>query len=507
MNARWKIRPPGLVLAFGCLPLLVGVYAAWDLHRSQSDASEALALNVVSMRAGEEIAIAVRDVRTHLDHFLTDSDPANLGEIRQLRPEMDHWLAEAQRTAVTDREKELVEQIASGYDGFFTDLARMEGLSPDARSSKVPALVAETQEILQPAQDYLDYNEGQIQESSAENQLTTARMVVGLLLLGVCGPVTGLLAGYVVSRTVSRSVVRLSVPILDAAGKLNGVVGPVAISGGLGLEELEAVLRQMGEQIGAVVERLQQSQREALRAEQLAAVGQMAAGFAHELRNPLMAMKILVQSAADRGGRFGLVGRDLEVLEEEMSRLERLTSTLLDFARPPLPEKQVFDAGALVEDCVDLVSSQAAQRDVRIDCDLPEEPLWADADAGQVRQIVLNLLLNALEAIQETGTVRVTLEERRESLADSSEHGDLKQWLTVRVEDSGPGLPRELGQDIFSPFITTKPTGIGLGLSICKRIAEAHGGGVAAMNRPEGGAVFALRLPCACHAAEPAPIV
>jgi two-component system, NtrC family, sensor histidine kinase HydH len=507
MNACWKIRPPALVLAFSCLPLLVGVYAAWDLHTSQSDASEALALNVVSMRAGEEIAIAARDIRTHLDHFLSDGDPANLAEIRRLRPDMDHWLAEAQRTAVTDREKELVVQIAGGYDAFFADLARMEELSPDARPAAVPALVSQTREIIQPAQDYLDYNEGQIQQSSAENQRMTARMVIGLLLLGVCGPVTGLLAGYGVSRAVSRSVVRLSVPILDAAGKLNGVVGPVAISGGLGLEELEAVLRQMGEQIGAVVKRLQQSQREALRAEQLAAVGQMAAGFAHELRNPLMAMKILVQSAADRGGPIGLVGRDLEVLEEEMTRLERLTSTLLDFARPPLPEKRAFDARALVESCVDLVSSQALQRDVRIDCDLPEEPLWADADAGQVRQIVLNLLLNALEAVQDNGTVHVFLEEGREGPAGPSKRDDLKRWLTIRMEDSGPGLPRELGQDIFSPFITTKPTGIGLGLSICKRIAEAHGGGVAATNRLGGGAVFAVQLPCRCDAAELALIV
>lgn len=207
-------------------------------------------------------------------------------------------------------------------------------------------LADRTQEILQPAQEYLDFNETQIQQASEENQQTTARMVIGLLLLGVCGPVTGLLAGYGVSRAVSRSVVRLSVPVMDAAGKLNGVVGPIAVCGGLELEGLEAVLRRMAEQIGAVVERLQQSQREALRAEQLAAVGQMAAGFAHELRNPLMAMKILVQSAADRTGGVGLVGRNLVVLEEEMTRLERLTSTLLDFARPPLPEKRAFDAGA-----------------------------------------------------------------------------------------------------------------------------------------------------------------
>src|SRR5262249_14894305 len=150
------------------------------------------------------------------------------------------------------------------YDAFFAELGRLEREPPAGRPASVRALAARTEEILRPAQEYLDYNEEEIQRSSGENQRTTRRMMAGLLLLGVCGPVTGLLAGYAVSRAVSRSVVRLSVPVLDAAGKLNGVVGPVDVSGDLGLEELEGALRLMAEQIGAVVERLHQSQREAL---------------------------------------------------------------------------------------------------------------------------------------------------------------------------------------------------------------------------------------------------
>src|SRR5262249_21102502 len=109
-----------------------------------------------------------------------------------------------------------------------------------------------------------------------------------------------------------------------------------------------------------------------------------------------------------------------------------------------------------------------------------------EADFGQIRQVVLNLLLNALDAVPQGGTVWVRL-----AAPDTEADG----WLTLQVADTGPGLPGQLGQQIFEPFVSTKETGLGLGLSICKRIVEAHGGTLGAANRPEGGACFTVRLP------------
>src|SRR5205085_9874396 len=126
-------------------------------------------------------------------------------------------------------------------------------------------------------------------------------------------------------------------------------------------------------------------------------------------------------------------------------------------------------------------------------------PLWIEADAGQVRQVILNLLLNALEAVPDGGAVRVRL-----SSGDGADGDGLPIRPTqggcveICVEDTGPGLPSHLGQDIFAPFVSTKPTGMGLGLSVCKRIAEAHGGDITASDRTGGGALFHLRLPGRC---------
>ncbi len=409
-----------------------------------------------------------------------------------LRRETDHWLAEAERAGTTSQERVLVARIKAGYAHFFAELDRLTGTVPDAAERRQMRRLIDqvlTEEILAPTHEYLDWNEELAARGTARNREMARWLVYTLLLLGGCGVVAGGLAGFGLARRLSHCLIRLGVPIRDASGRLSEVAGPVTLPPGWGLEEMEAALGVLAGQVNAVVERLQQSQREALRAEQLAAVGQMAAGFAHEVRNPLTSMKILVQSAAEQPGAE-LRGRALVVLEEEIDRLERLTSSFLDFARPPHPALETCDARAVLEDAAELVAGRAGLRDVRLECDGPADPVWLEADPGQLRQVMLNLLLNALEAVPDGGVVRARL-----VLPDSHEAPDRDGWVEVLVEDSGPGLPAHLGPDIFAPFVSTKETGLGLGLSVCKRITEAHGGEITAANAPAGGAVFRVRLP------------
>jgi signal transduction histidine kinase len=492
MASRLIVRITAPILAISGLLLAAGVVGAWYVQRMQRNVSENLLWNVRTMRAAEELEIALREVGRQLHLFRITNDRRHLREIARARPDVDHWFAEARRLAVVGRETDLMARATRGYGRLLAEFDRVRK-QPDAaglggRLRRLEKILVN--EVLPPVHEYLDLNEEEVEEIARENQDLAERLVLGLLLLGTCGAGAGLLAGYGIARGISRSLVQLSVPVRDAAGKLSEVVGPITLSAGGGLAELEGTLRKMAWQIGTVVERLQQSQREVLRAEQLAAVGQLAAGMAHEVRNPLMAMKVLVQSAALRPDDAGLTGRDLVVLEEEITRLERLTRTFLDFARPPQLEKRTFDLRGVLEQAVGLVSGRAGHQGVAVACRLPEAPAPVHADMGQVRQVVLNLLLNALDALPNGGTVTVTLS----STAPAGD-GAGRGWLTVAVADCGAGLPPELGEHIFEPFVSTKETGLGLGLSICKRIVEAHGGAITAANRPEGGAEFNVRLP------------
>jgi signal transduction histidine kinase len=495
MKFRLMVRITVLTLLVSGLLLAVGVAGAWYIQNKQRDISDSLLWNLKSMRAAEELEIALREMGRQLNQFLATGERRHLQEILDLRRETDWWLTQARRLGVDSKEASFIARATRSYGPFFEAVRDLAGQTPakDLRTRVRKLDRALYTDILPPIHDYLDFNEEEVEQNAEENQGLAGPLVFGLLLLGACGTGAGLVAGFGIARGVSRSIVQLSVPIRDAAGKLSEVVGPITVSAGwalhkaeaLSLGELQGILHDMAGKIGTVIDRLQKSQREVLRAEQLAAVGQLAAGMAHELRNPLMAMKVLIQAAADRDG--GLAGRDLAVLEEEITRLEHLIRTFLDFARPPRLEKRTFEVQGVLDQTVKLVSGRAARQGVGIELQGPGEPVRAEADMGQVRQVVLNLLMNALDALPAGGTVWVR----------TATEGDPagRRWLTIRVADNGAGLPAELGQQIFEPFVSTKDTGVGLGLSVCRRIVEAHGGTITAADRPGGGAIFVVRLP------------
>jgi signal transduction histidine kinase len=253
-----------------------------------------------------------------------------------------------------------------------------------------------------------------------------------------------------------------------------------------------------------IAKRIEQSEREATRSEQLAAVGQLAAGLAHELRNPLTAMRILIEAGreqTDNGG--GLDRRDLEVLDEETGRLEKFVESFLDFARPPQLEKAAVDLRTLVEQTLHLVGGPARQRGQEINWQPMGETLTIEADPVQMRQVLLNLLLNAVDAAGEKGTLSVEVAQvsklPEEVLAEHRQAENLPgtHCVAIHVSDNGPGVPDEMKGKIFQPFVSGKETGMGLGLAVSGRIVEAHGGALTVTDNPGGGARFTIWLPVA----------
>ena len=485
------------------LVLGLGVFGAWHVHELQQRASEILAVNVASIRAAEELEIAFRETRYQLNQYLLTEDRSFLQKVPDLQVEAGRWLQEAERLATTEKEQKLIEQIKLGYQEFQDEYSVVEkqqsGPVPTEAVRRLAGQVL-PDEILAYARQYLDVNEQDLSRSSEQNNRLASRLAAGLLLLGICGAAAGGIAGYTMARAVRRSIVELNVPIRDVQGKLNEVVGPFSIPTNAGIDGLDAVLRTISERVTMVVEELQQTQQDALRSEQLAAVGQLAAGLAHELRNPLMAMKVLVQSACEEGDEASLGGRDLAVIEDEIRRLEHLVQMFLDFARPPMLVKRAIDLRTTAERAVYLLEPKAARRGVTLTFKPPDGPVVVEVDENQIRQVLLNLLVNSMDAVCNGGTIHVQMDRRSQT--------DSADWAVIRISDDGCGLPVELGNRIFDPFVSTKETGVGLGLSICRRIVETHGGGITATAASAGGTLFTVRLPVGSPSdSRPTPVV
>ena len=218
----------------------------------------------------------------------------------------------------------------------------------------------------------------------------------------------GLVAGFGIARGISHSIVNLYVPIRAASGRLEEVIGPVDIAPARGIEHLDEILRSMADHVGTVVDRLQQTEHEVLRAEQMSALGQLAAGLAHELRNPLTSLKLLVQAAVEAGPDAGLRGRDLAVVADETARLDRSLQTFLDFARPPRLVKRRADVLQVLSQTLELISARHRQG-VSIRSDFPAAARPGDRGRPQATsQVFLNLVLNSLDALPHGGAIQVT---------------------------------------------------------------------------------------------------
>lgn len=487
------------------LLLLVGGVAASYLHGLQRTSSQLLIASIPKVEVAEELEVIAHQSRYQLAQYQSTDNVENLAAAGKLHGMANEWLAKAAALADSDppaeriREMELIETIRRGYQRLFQTFEAISRDKPTAEQQT--ALLDQVRsvadkEILQPSQQLRQLTRRAMSEASQRNQALADRMGMGLLLLGCCGGVAGLLAGYGIARGIHRSLAQLTVPVRDATGRLNEVVGPLTVSSGESFEDLEFSLQAMADRIGEVVRQLQESQRAASRAQQLAAMGQLAAGLAHELRNPLTSMKMLVQPDDDDRETVSLDSQDMMILREEIGRLERAIQVFLDYARPPALEKRPLVLRQLVTQTVEFMAPRARQLGVEIESSLPDEAVEIEADSGQIRQVLLNLILNALDVSSQGDTISVRLfcEPRvdrgcvRDPAADNAS-------IQLEVADRGPGLPANLGERIFEPFVSTKETGTGLGLPICKRIVEEHGGVLLAEDREGGGAVFIVRLP------------
>ncbi len=225
-------------------------------------------------------------------------------------------------------------------------------------------------------------------------------------------------------------------------------------------------------------------QRSVQHTEKMAAMGKLAAGIAHEIRNPLGAIKTCAQYLESNSAAEESVHRFSRLIVRESKRMDQLISRLLNFTRPAECDFQYTDINTLIQGAVDLVSFKVNGMDITIEKEYQENLPGIFVDAKRLSQAVFNILLNAIEAVGDTGKLTV-----------STKCNQVNEQVEIAVTDTGKGIPEDQLENVFNPFYTTRPGGTGLGLAIVQQIIVEHNGTIAVRSDVEKGTCFTIALP------------
>lgn len=252
------------------------------------------------------------------------------------------------------------------------------------------------------------------------------------------------------------------------------------------MDRLQQSQEQLTEMVSGLQAELGEKNKLLERKERLAALGEMAAGMAHEIRNPLGGIQLYASLLAKDVSAMPASLQLVHKISGGVRRLEGLVSQVLHFTRESQVSRAETDLAEIIATAIELAQPKVIERRVEIQV-RGNAPLLLRADEQLLGQAVLNLLLNAVEAMEVGGKITVQF------IRATEEDGEGRQ-VKLTIRDSGPGIPAAILDRIFNPFFTTKDTGTGLGLAIVHRIVDAHDGTITVTNPPGGGAQFEIRI-------------
>jgi signal transduction histidine kinase len=318
-----------------------------------------------------------------------------------------------------------------------------------------------------------------LEDVNAEIQRTR----LGLISLGFLGLTFGALGSVFLASRISRPLESLVEGTIRVAhGDLQHRID---IPPGDEIGELAANFNRMTEEILDDRQKLEEASTKLLEAEKLATIGRLATALAHEIRNPLTAVKLNIQKIGHHPALNANEREQVGIAESGIQQVEKLVKDILSYARAPHLHKETVELESLLEDAIRFVEEPVEEKRIELVKDY-ENLAPIEVDGDQLRSAFLNTLLNATEAVSHEGVIRIRTR---------TEHTDSGAWAVVSIEDNGAGIEASDVKAIFDPFFTTKSLGTGLGLTNARKVVDLHGGAIDVASQPKVGTTITIRLP------------
>ncbi|MGD1089630.1 MAG: ATP-binding protein [Verrucomicrobiota bacterium] len=443
-----KFRLVALALVVGLMGVLI-VLATLNSQRQAAELRDRLSqVDYESFRMADQFHDSLRELNNTMQRYGTDHDPASWNEFVEASHKLSGWIEEQKPKLTTQHEKDALQQIDIAYDDYLRvalDLqAKIQSLGQQS------ATLADFNPLRKASQHVADLSQdlGKALFDSRAQMFAHANQMLSQLRWSVLGSL-GLL--FVFGLALAGVVYR-------------DMIAPLRV-------------------------KLVESQSLVERHEKLASLGMLAAGVAHEIRNPLTAIKaaLFIQEKKFQPGSEELA--DVELVEREILRLERIVNDFLQFARPTEPELTTVPAEMILQETQHFLAPQLARTNIALILE-PSAPMKIRVDPTQIKQVLINLVQNAADSIGQDGTVKLRARRDRKHIAN----GEINVVI-LEVADTGEGIPPEIEKRLFDPFFTTKDSGTGLGLSIASGIVQKHGGALQYQTQVHHGTTFGIVLP------------
>lgn len=477
-----RARVYAILFTLVIITIMGSMMIVWYTFRMESLLVSINENHLQTFQTAESLETALVNQKGFVSYYFLDGDPEWLRQLGEYRQIFKERLNAARHLADTAFEIAAIDRIEHEYSTYIMEKDRVLAYYKDGEKENGLKLHKEVRflffTILDLCEQYKEMQVDQIHKATEKGHAQAGKLRFISVLVTT-------LVVFIAITLIFFFIQHILEPLRELAGEASRM-GP-STDAQDEIKFLSHSVRDLIDDVDQTHTELQKSRETLLQAEKMALVGKLAAGMAHSIRNPFTSVKMRMFSLGRTLKLTETQKDDLDVISQEIRHIDTIVQNFLEFSRPPKLKMQMVSPSVIVDLVIQLLEHRLNSYEVRIEVirNRPLPPISADPE--QIKEVLVNIVVNACEAMKKGGQIVISEEETIER--------PFGKVVVIRVSDDGPGIPGPLADKVLQPFFTTKEEGTGLGLSIASRIIEEHGGRLDLKSTEGIGTTFTITLP------------